>query len=219
MEPLEALYVGFLTSHVGIAFRGMELMNHAGKDATGELAARVAARSAELRAHNQQTIDNVLRVDAILGKHHLPQPPKPRTFDDYIRWAGAASQAVGAAVEPESKAAAGLLAGAFCGDVAAAAMLGVFTLALLEVAPTHTALLAEAAHDAHQLAEATTRLETTLRHPALPAAARAPLEAMTTAVRKTPAIDGAEPIATRLAPLGELVAEINRRIPQVNAVF
>jgi hypothetical protein len=219
MEPREALFVGFLTSHVGIAFRGMELMNVAGKDLTGELATRVATRTAELRAHNAQTIDNVLRVDAILGKNHLTQPPKPRTLDDYILWAGAASKATGAAVAPESKAAAGLLAGGFFGDIAAAAMVGVFTLDLLEAAPTHQGLLAEATRTAHQLAEATTRLETALRHPALPAAARASLEAAIAAARRTPAIDGNEPLATRLAATEALVVEINRLVPQVNAAF
>src|SRR5580704_7601065 len=219
MEPLEALFIGFLTSHVGMAFRGMELMNLAGKDATGELATRVAARTADLRAHNPQTIENVLRVDAILGKNHLTQPPKPRTLDEYIQWAGAASKAAGTAVAPESKAAAGLLAGSFFGDIAAAAMLGVFTLGLLQAAPTNQALLAEASSTARQLADATTRLETALRHPALPAEARAPLEGAIAAVRRTPAIDGNEPLATRLAATDALVAEINRRIPQVNAAF
>jgi hypothetical protein len=176
-STLEALFVGFLTSQVGIAFRGMELMNLAGKDASGELATRVAARTADLRAHNPQTIETVLRVDAILGKNHLAQPPKPRTLDEYIRWAGAASKAAGAAVAPESKAAAGLLA------------------------------------------DATTRLETAVRHPGLPADARAPLEAAIAAVRRTPAIDGNEPLATRVAATDALVVEINRRIAQVNAAF
>jgi hypothetical protein len=216
MEPLEALFIGFLPSYVGIAFRGMELANLAASGANGELAKRAAARIAELRAHNAQTIDHVNRVDAILGKHQLARPAKPRTFDEFTRWAGDASKAAGAAVPQESRAAAALLAGSFFGDLIAAATLGGFVLGFLDAEPAHAGLSTEASRLAKQLAQAANRLETTLRHPALPAKAKTALESALAAVKRTPAIDSRDRSASAQQ---QLVAELNRRIPEINAAF
>jgi hypothetical protein len=210
MLPIEALYLGFLPSHIGIAFRSMALLDAAGQGAAGELAARVAARIAELRAGNPQTLEAVNVVDALLARHALPRPARPHSLAEFIAWAGATSTAAGAAVGETPVAEAALLIGAFLGDLAAATAIGRLTLELLALAPDHAALVAAAERTAHQVAQATDRLAAVLRHPACPAAMRATAEAAVAAARHTAAIDGAEPIAARQAQLRALADELDR---------
>jgi hypothetical protein len=198
MEPREAFFLGYLTSYVGIPFRGMDIMNAAGHGASAPLAARIAAQTDALRAKNPETVDSVMRVEALLGKHDLPRPARPQTLQDWVTWSGEASR---------TAAAAALSAGGFFGDLLAAVQLGVIIQGLLEAEPSNALLLAQAAeHDKHA-ARAIERLELVLRHPGLPAKAKAPLDTAVAAYRRAP---GALPA---------LKAELNQLVPALVDAF
>ena len=186
MEPREAFFLGYLTSYVGIPFRGVDILDAANKSAGAPLAARIAAQIDAFRAKNAETVDSVMRVEAILGKHGLARPARPQTLQDWVRWSGEASRTADAATTPDTAIAAALSAGGFFGDLLAAVQLGLIVDQLLEIEPHSTVLQAQAVELRKSAAIAADRIELVARHPALPAKAKAPLAAAAAAYRRTP---------------------------------
>jgi hypothetical protein len=207
MEPREAFFLGYLTSYVGIPFRGMDIMNAVGHGASAPLVARISAQADALRAKNPETIDSVMRVEALLGKHGLPRPPRPQTLQEWVVWCGEASRTAGAATTPETETAAALSAGGFFGDLLAAVQLGVIIQGLLEVEPSNAVLQTQAIEHAKLAAQSVDRLELVLRHPGLPAKAKAPLGASVAAYRHAP---GALPA---------LKTKLNQLVPALDDAF
>jgi hypothetical protein len=207
MEPREAFFLGYLTSYVGIPFRGMDILNAANKHSSDALAARVAAQIDAFRAKNAETIDSVMRVEALLGTHGLPLPGRPQTLDEYKKWSGDASKTAGAATTPETVVAAALSAGAFYGDLLAALQIGVIVDQLLEIEPKNSVLQAEAVEQRKLAARAVERIELVLRHPALPAKAKPPLEAAVASYHKTP------------DALAQLKPELNKHVNELVSSF
>jgi hypothetical protein len=210
MDEREALYLGLLSSMAGIPFRGMALV--AAADAS------LAASTAEaLRAHNAQTVDTILRVEAILGKHGLPRPPRPQTLADYTQWLGAVSQASGGSLPPESAAAGALLIGSFAGDLIANLSVGVILLTLL--AKPRQTLLDEAVRLAGLTSLATSRRGMALRHPALSPRARPTAESLLALAQAAPVIDGLAATPERIEALRQNVAALRQKLAELLDAF
>lgn len=218
MEPAEAFNVGYLTSMVGVPLRGVELMNLVGKHATGGFATAVDAQINGFRAHNAQTVENVLRVESLLAKHGLAKPARPQTADQWVTWADQASKSAGASLPSESAAAAALIAGGYFGDLLAAVQLAQILVGLLADAPDDKELVAQIAGHVGHAAHAIEQIELVLRHPALSAKAKPPLAAAVAAYRGV-VIDAAMPAAARHEALTKLRAEINRQGPVLASAF
>jgi len=207
MEPREAFFLGYLTSFVGIPFRGMDILNAANKHSSDALASRIAAQIDAFRAKNAETVDSVMRVEAILGKHGLPRPARPQTLDGYRTWSGEASKTAAAATTPETVVAAALSAGAFYGDLLAALQLGMIVDQLLEIEPKNSVLQAQAVEQRAHAARAVERIEVVLRHPALPAKAKPALEDAIARYHQTP------------DALAQLKPELNKHVNELVSAF
>src|SRR5262245_53348972 len=107
MNAIEALVVGFNVPWVGVPLRGFDILVKLGltRDVNDPAGAYVRGMAERLRAANSDTVDRVMRVEAIHVKNGLPAPPRPRTFEDYVRWSEAATRATAASLVPDSPAA------------------------------------------------------------------------------------------------------------------
>jgi hypothetical protein len=217
VEPAEAFKLNYLTSIVGIPLRGVQLMNLVGQHASAALATALDAQINGFRTHNKQTVDNVLLVEEILAKNGLPKPARPQTFDDWLTWSKQASQSAGGAVSADSAAAAALSAGAFFGDLLAALQLEQILLGLLPDEPDNKELAVQIAGHLGYATRAVEQIALVLRHPALPAKAKPPLEAAVAAFRDA-AID-AMPAAQRHDAVVKLRNEISRQSPALATAF
>ncbi len=219
MEPRAAFFVGYLTSMVGVPLRSVALMNTIGQHATGALAEAIDAHVKNLQDSSGETVDHVLRVEAILAQHALAVPTRPQAFDSWVTWSGAVSRAIGGAVASSSPTAAGLVAGGFFGDLVATIQVGQLVTALQGVASDEAELGTHAAAHAKLAARAVERIEIAMRHPALPASARVQLGAAVAAYRRAPAIDASLPAAQRHAALLQLRTDLNLRGKDLLAAF
>jgi ferritin-like metal-binding protein YciE len=201
MEPAEAFKVGYLTSMVGVPLRGVELMNLVGKHATGGFAKALDAQINGFRAHNAETVQNVLRVEAVLAKHNLPKPVRPQTVDQWVTWADQASQSAGGAVSSDSPAAAALIAGGYYGDLLAAVQLMEILVGLRADAPDDKELAAQIEGHRKHATHAADQIDQVLRHPALSAKAKPPLEAAVAAYRGLEATPSMETLAKLTAAI------------------
>jgi hypothetical protein len=217
MAPAEAFKLGFLTSIVGIPLRGVALMNLVGTHATGAFATALDAQINGFRARNAQTVENVLLVETVLAKHGLPKPARPQTFDDWVTWSRQASQSAGGAVPADSAAAAALIAGGYFGDLLAAVQLAEILVGLLTDAPDNEELAVQIPGHLEHAARAVEKIGLVLRHPALSAKAKPPLEAAVAAYRGV-AID-AMPAPKRHEALAELRTAIHRQGPVLASAF
>ena len=209
MEPREAFFLGYLTSFVGIPFRALDILNAANAKADAALSAKIAAQIDALRAKNADTVDSVMRVEALLGKNNLPRPPRPQTLQQWIDWASAASQAAGGAIKPEAASAAALSAGGFFGDLLAATQLAVIVVGLNEDGANQ--LLHDYAMElGKHAARAIQRLELVLRHPALPANAKPLIEQAVAPFRTA---------ADKLPSFAALKGDLNKILPQLADAF
>src|SRR5437868_2541585 len=142
MEPLEALHLGHFTHIVEAPFRGMELLNRAGPGATPPLQARMAEQADAFRARNADTIDAVLRAEAILGKNGLPRPHRPQTLADFLRWSSEAVAAARAGFAQESVQTAAIELGASHAAALVGVQLGAVVQRMLDLQPGHPPLAA-----------------------------------------------------------------------------
>jgi hypothetical protein len=218
MQPREAFLVGYLTSTVGVPFRGIEVLNAVGVGASPPLVQQIIAQADAFRAGNAQTRDDVLRVEALLAKNQLPTPVKPRTLEEYVTWSRDASVAAGKAFPNESLAAAALLVGGFFGDLLAAVQLELILVQLEGVAPEHAPLAKHAAEEAGRAARAVERLGLAKRHPALPEPARAPIAGAIAGYDAVSAAAKAD-VATRTSVLSAYKRDLNANVNPLLDLF
>jgi hypothetical protein len=219
MEPAAAFKLGFLTSAVGVPLRGMELMNLVGKFAKGDFAIAVDAQINGFRAHNAQTVENVLRVESVLAAHGLPKPARPHTFADWVTWSGEASKSAGASLKSDSAAAAALISGSYFGDLEAAVQLAAILVGLLGGIPDNQELVNQFAVHFEQADRAARQIGLVLRHPALSAKAKPPLEAAVAAFRALAAIAATLSTTALHEALAKLRDDINRQGPALASAF
>jgi hypothetical protein len=169
MNALEAFHLGFALGQVGIPFHGMDILNDAGRgaDPKGPLAELVRSDAAALRARNPETIDGVMRAEAFLLKNGLPAPPRPHTFEDFVRWEKGALETASTALDPGSPAAVALDVGGAIGDLRAALTLGCMAGTILDLVPEQARAKQEQDRAVRGIAGSATRIEVALRHPTL----------------------------------------------------
>src|SRR5205807_556524 len=86
MNERHAFFFGFSVAHVGVPFVGVDVVDAAGRKAPGgALDALAQERIQAFRRGNTETIDRVLRAEAILLESELPTPSRPRTRDEVER--------------------------------------------------------------------------------------------------------------------------------------
>ena len=81
MLLVPAFLLGYLPTAAGRGFQGMDLLLQLERGAEPVLIARGQELLTELRAHNRETVDSVLAVEALLHHVGLPAPARPQTPD------------------------------------------------------------------------------------------------------------------------------------------
>jgi hypothetical protein len=143
MKSVDAYRVGLFPWLVGVPFEGMEMASAAAVTAAeaagGTLDAAFGARLNEevaaLRARNEDTVAQVLAVEAILRADGLEAPARPSEIAEYRDWFGGVKGAITERLLPGTPEGAALVIGFFLGEIYLTLALGSIARRLHEVAP------------------------------------------------------------------------------------
>jgi hypothetical protein len=172
MKTLEAFQLGLFAQLVGFRFHGVEVIERI-KPAEGNLLAVAKKHVAALNQRNQETIDLVMRLDALLEKNGVASPGRPRTLDEYLTWSAALRERTLAATAGDVQAQTAFNLGHALGAATATASVGSMIEDLRSQAAENAYLRQRATAMHTELASARKQLELLQGSPALPDEARA----------------------------------------------
>lgn len=171
MKTLEAFQLGLFAQLVGFRFQGVEVIERI-KPAEGDLLAVAKKHVAALNQRNQETIELVMKLDALLEQNGITSPGRPRTLEEYLGWSAAIRERTLAGGEGDVQVQTAYNLGHALGETVATAGLGSMVADLRTQARDHAYLVQRTAEIAARLANARRQLELLQESPALPDAAR-----------------------------------------------
>ena len=213
----EAFLLGYTLPIIGIYFNGVELIASASNGAAAPLAQRVKERFDAFQARQPGVIENVRFVESLLHKAGLPVAPPPRLPEEFYRWSQQIFEETHAALSGEESvvASASHLLGFLLGDASGTLNLGGFVHLLLDAAPAHAGLLAQARSLAQAQVKARRKLEQALALPALPETTRAAAQAAVQAFFEAPPIDADGDHAAKVRGLDASLRQLGQAITAV----
>jgi hypothetical protein len=178
----DAFLVPLLVSEIGIPMIGMRILS------TFPPSDAVTAQASAFRAQGAEVGRLIQDVERLLARSGLDVPPRPDTFEDYLRWADAAVAGVARATGPETPAGAVAAVGRCLGESMQTLALRIVVLGL--GGGEHDGRLAA------RYAEHLARLDQLARFPTLPQDLRPIVERLAATARVVAAVEeGADRLA------------------------
>jgi hypothetical protein len=196
---IDAFLIPLLASEVGIPMAGVQLLT--ALDAPPAFAPTIAGQIAAYRVHGPAVGQQIVEIEEMLARNRLPVPPRPDSYDDYLRWCDATVKAVAGATGPTDPAGAVAALARSLGELVQTLALHIVVVTLRQGAPDLAALRDEDERLTRRYAEQLTRLEKMAQFPTLPEAARPHAEQLAAMARLAPTLDAKTSGAAHLSGL------------------
>jgi hypothetical protein len=221
-----AYAVGYLANTIGIHFNGAEILIQAKRGATEALAARVTPILEGWPAKGPAIVANVQRIEGLLRAAGLAPPVQPpRTLDEHVAWVDAIRATVNTCLTDRPDLAADVRLALFgpkwsftlgttIGDILHTLNLGAIVHWLLDAAPSHAWLRAQAGALGEGQAAARDKLRKIVERTAFLHTFGAATQQRAEQIARL--VDGAPVIGAAAPDLGRLIQETMRAIEAID---